>query len=75
MTENQPDWEKEFDEKFVREDGLMNKYYFSDETKEEESAANVIKSFIAAEKVRSAEEEMSQGLSILAVTQDRINKK
>lgn len=42
-TEN---WIKEFDEKFVRDDGLMDKYGFYDNG-EEDYLANVIKKFIS----------------------------
>jgi hypothetical protein len=39
------EWEKEFDKKFVRDDGLMDKYGF-DEHGEQDMLAPIIKSFI-----------------------------
>ena len=38
-------WEEQFDEKFVREDGLMSKYSYS--TGEPQFMADAIKSFIS----------------------------
>ena len=48
-TPQTPEWEEEFDKTFVREDGLMDKYY------DDKFMAEAIKSFIS-KKLSQAEE-------------------
>lgn len=57
-----PDVEKRFDETFIRDDGLMDKYSY-DKDGEVETTGNVIKEFFAQEIEKAKGESYKQGIT------------